>query len=218
MTELLFRNRRLSRCWARVRSMGSRRRVLLLVLAAGAVFVGMEVAQHMREQAGRDPRDLVELTPGASLQVKNFHRSRIEDGRKVWEIRGDEATWFEAEERAAVTRPRLAFYREDGGALEARSREGNVFLPGGDLERAVLDGAVDVTWEDARFRSDRLVYLHADDRIVSPGKVRAEVDGVEFEGGSMTYALTGETMELRGGVRTAFQAGRLGGPGAAEGR
>ena len=188
--------------------MRSKRLLLLLVLAAGTIFVGIEVAQHMREQAIRDHRDLLRFTPGVPLQVKNFRRSMIEDGRKAWEIEGAEATYFKAEERAAIRRPRLVFYREDGRTLEARSREGNVFLPGGHLERAVLDGAVDVTFQGARFRTERLIYHQADDRFVCPGRVWAVVDGIEFEGESMTYWLTDETLEVLGAVRTTIQ-GRL---------
>ncbi|MDE0032525.1 MAG: LPS export ABC transporter periplasmic protein LptC [Deltaproteobacteria bacterium] len=186
--------------------MRSKRLLLLLVMAAGAIFVAVEVARHMREQALQDPRELLEFTPGVPLQVKNFHRSMIRDGRKAWEIKGAEATYFKAEERAAVSRPRLVFYRNNGGTLEARGREGNVFLPNGQLQRAVLDGAVDVVYQEARFRTDKLIYLHADDRIVCPGRVWAVVDGVEFEGENMTYSLADDTIELRGAVRTTIHA------------
>ena len=189
--------------------MRSKRLSLLLVLAAGTIFVGIEVTQYMREQASRDPGDVLQFTPGVPLQVKNFHRSMIEDGRKAWEIEGAEATYFKAEERAAISRPRLAFYRENGGTLEARGREGNVFLPGGRLRRAVLDGAVDVTYQDAKFRTDKLVYLHSDGRIVSPGRVRAVVDGVEFEGENMTYSLATGTIEVQGAVKTTIHAGTI---------
>lgn len=187
--------------------MRSKRLLLLLVLVAGVVFVGIEVVQHMREQAIRDPRDLLEFTPGVPLQVKNFRRSMIEDGRKTWEIKGAEATYFEDEERAAISRPRLVFYRENGGTLEARSREGNVFLPSGDFQRAVLDGAVEITYRDARFRTDKLIYLHADDRIVCPGRVRATVDGLEFEGENMIYSLANDTIAVNGAVRTTIPPG-----------
>lgn len=187
--------------------MRSKRLLLLLVLVAGVVFVGIEVARHMRERAIRDPGDLLKFTPGVPLQVRNFHRSMIEDGRKTWEIKGAEATYFEDEERAAITRPRLVFYRENGGTLEARSREGNVFLPKGHFQRAVLDGAVDITYRDARFRTDKLIYLHPDDRIVCPGRVRATVDGFEFEGENMIYSLRNDTIEVHGAVKTIIQPG-----------
>ena len=196
--------------------MRSKRLLLLLVLAAGATFVGIEVAQHIREQALRDPRDLLQFTPGVPLQIKDFRRSMIEDGRKAWEIKGAEATYFKAEERAAIRRPRLVFYREDGRTLEARSRDGNVFLPGGRLERAVLDGAVEVTYHDARFQTDRLIYHHEDDRVVCPGRVWAVVDGVELEGESMTYSLTDDTLEVLGAVRTTIHAGPPGQSGVTQ--
>ena len=188
--------------------MRSKRLLLLLVLAAGATFVGIEVAQHMREQANRDPRDLLQFTPGVPVQVKNFRRSMIRDGRKEWEIKGAEATYYKAEERTEIRRPRLVFYREDGRTLEAGGREGTVFLPGGHLGRVVLNGAVDITYQGARFRTDRLIYHHRDDRVVSPGRVWAMVDGVEFQGESMTYSLNSETLEVLGKVRTTIHAGR----------
>ena len=193
-----------------IESMRSKRVLILLVMAAGLVFIGIEVVQHMREQALRDPAALLRLTPGASVQVRNFHRSMIEDGRKTWEVKGAEATYFKGEERAVIRRPRLVFHREDGRTLEATSREGNVFLPGGRLERAELEGPVEMTYQRARFHTDRLIYLHAEDRMVSPGKVRGTMDGAEFEGESMTYSLAHETVELNGAVKTTIHPGRLG--------
>ena len=188
--------------------MRSKRLLLLLVLAAGTGYVGVEVARHMREQAARDPGGLLRFTPGVPLQVKNFRRSMIEDGRKTWEIKGAEATYFEAEERAAIRGPRLVFHRDNGGTLRARSREGNVFLPSGHFKRAVLDGAVDITYRDSRFRTDKLIYLHADDRILCPGKVWASLDGVELEGEDMIYSLADETIRFQGAVKTTMHPGR----------
>lgn len=189
--------------------MRSKRLWLLLVAAAGVVFVGVEVARHLREQALRDPRALLQITPGVALQVKNFRRSRIEDGRKAWEVKGVEATYFKSEERALVRRPALVFYREDGRILQATGREGNIFLPDGQLQRAELDGAVDITYQGVRFHTDKLIYLHAENRVVCPGRVAATVDGVDFEGENMTYSLADETIELRRAVRTSIHPGRL---------
>ncbi len=190
--------------------MRSKRLLILVVMVAGVVFVGFEVVQHLREQALRDPGALLRLTPGAAVQVKNFHRSMIEDGRKTWEVKGAEATYFKGEERAVIRHPRLIFHREDGGTLEATSREGSIFLSGGQLERAVLEGPVEMTYQAARFRTDKLIYLHSENRVVCPGKVWGVVDGAEFEGENMTYSLTHETVVLRRAVKTTIHPRRLG--------
>ncbi len=187
--------------------MRSKRLWFLLVAAAGAIFVGVGVARHLREQALRDPRALLQFTPGAAVQVKNFRRSRIEEGRKAWEINGVEATYFKSEERALIRRPVLVFHREDGRTLEATGRQGNILLPGGQLLRAELDGAVDITYQGVRFRTEKLIYLHAENRVVCPGRVAATVDGVDFEGENMTYSLADETIELRRAVRTTVYPG-----------
>ena len=182
----------------------------MLATALGVAFVGVEVARHMRGQALPDPRALLQLTPGAALQVKDFHRSMVEDGRKTWEVKGAEGTWFKSEERAVIVRPELVFHHRDGKTLEAASPEGKVFLPGGRFGRAVLEGPVDATYDNARFRADRLIYLHAEDRVVCPGKVWARVDGVEFEGEDMSYSLRDEVLEVRGAVRTTIPPRRMG--------
>ena len=189
--------------------MRSKRLWFLLVAVAGAVFVGVGVARHLREQALRDPGALLRFTPGAAVQVKNFRRSRIEDGRKAWEINGIEATYFKSEERALIKKPALVFHQEDGRTLEATGRRGNIFLPDGQLLRAELDGAVDITYQGVRFRTDELIYFHAENRVVCPGKVAATVDGVDFEGENMTYSLVDETIEIERGVRTTVYPGRL---------
>ena len=176
----------------------------MLVVVLGVAFVGVEVARHMGGRGLPNPQVLLQLTPGAALHVKDFHRSMIEDGRKTWEVKGAEGAWFKSEERAVILRPELVFHHRDGRTLEAASPEGKVFLPGGRLGRAVLEGPVDVTYDNARFRADRLIYLHAEDRVVCPGKVWARVDGVEFEGEDMSYSLRDEVLEVRSAVRTTI--------------
>lgn len=183
---------------------------LLLVVVLGVAFVGVEVARHMGGRVLPNPQVLLQLTPGAALHVKDFHRSMIEDGRKTWEVKGAEGAWFKSEERAVILRPELVFHHRDGRTLEAASPEGKVFLPGGRLGRAVLEGPVDVTYDNARFRADRLIYLHAEDRVVCPGKVWARVDGVEFEGEDMSYSLRDEVLEVRSAVRTTIPPRRPG--------
>ena len=60
-----------------------------------------------------DPVKILDLLPQPTLQLKEFRRSKVEEGRKVWEITGDEAVYIKAEREAVITSPRLVFYNEN---------------------------------------------------------------------------------------------------------
>lgn len=195
------------------------KRLLLLSVIVGAiVFVGVKVWDTMWTHALRNsPRALLELVPEAALQVKNFHRSNIEDGRKTWEIWGDEAGYFKAEEKAVIQRPRLSFYQEDGDVISATGKQGEVFLANGELERVVLLGAVEISYQKTKFTTNELVYLHASEQVVAPGRIRATLDGLEVEGAAMELWIKEERMTLGRNVKTIIRPDLLQGGGPLDG-
>ena len=49
---------------------------------------------------------------------RDFHRAKIEDGRKVWEIFGDEANYYKEQKEAVIKKPRFSYYDKKGEAAE----------------------------------------------------------------------------------------------------
>jgi len=196
----------------------AKRLLILAVIVGGIGFIGFKVADYMwQHTAYNNPQALLALVPEAALQVKNFHRSNIEDGRKTWEIWGDEAGYFKAEEKAVIQRPRLKFYQENGEVISAQGRQGEVFLGDGQLQKVVMTGAVEITYQTMKFLTDELVYLRASDHVISPGRIRATFDGIELEGAGMELSITEERMKLQQDVKTTIRPDLLRKDGIAEG-
>jgi LPS export ABC transporter protein LptC len=195
-----------------------KRLVILSVIIGCLAFIGAKVWDYVwTNRLWNNPQALLELVPEAALQVKNFHRSNIEDGRKTWEISGDEAGYFKAEEKAVIQRPKLSFYQKNGDVISARGNQGQVFLSNGDVRKVVLSGAVEIHYQKMSFLTDELIYLHASNQVIAPGKIRATFEGIEVEGSEMELSLTEERMKLKQSVKTIIQPELLRSGGLMEG-
>ncbi len=184
----------------------SKRFLILSAVIGGLGFIGFKVADYMWEHTLRhNPQALLELVPEAALQVKNFHRSNIEEGRKTWEIWGAEAGYFKAEEKAVIQRPKLRFFQESGEVISAVGRQGEVFLSDGELKKVVLTGAVEINYQTMTFMTDELVYLRERNHIISPGRIRATFDGIDLEGEGMELSISEERMKLQQKVKTTIR-------------
>jgi LPS export ABC transporter protein LptC len=187
-----------------------KRLVILSVIIGCLVFVGAKVWDYVwTNTLQNNPQALLDLVPEAALQVKNFHRSNVEDGRKTWEISGDEAGYFKAEQKAVIQRPKLSFYQKNGDVISATGNQGEVFLSNGELRKVVLSGAVEIHYKKMSFSTDELVYLRASNQVISPGKIQATFQGIEVEGSEMELSLSEERMKLKQSVKTVIQPALL---------
>lgn len=195
------------------------KRLLILSVILGCLaFVGAKVWDTMwRYALENNPQALLELIPEAALQVKNFHRSNIEDGRKTWEISGDEAGYFKAEEKAVIQRPKLNFYQDDGEVVSATGQQGEVFLSNGELQKVILSGAVEIIYQKSSFTTNELIYLHGSNHVLAPGKVRATLDGLEVEGADMELWIKEERLTIDRSVKTIIHPDLLRGGGLMNG-
>ena len=68
------------------------------------------------------------------MQIKDFHRSKIEDGRKVWELFGDEANYYKEQKEAVIKKPRFYYYDKKGEVAETEGEEALFYLNEKELE------------------------------------------------------------------------------------
>jgi LPS export ABC transporter protein LptC len=160
---------------------------LLLLLGAGAWLLARNAVARRRaafEQAA------VELLPHVAQRIQNFHRVKIEDGRKVWEVSAREAQYLDDEGVVRVEAPLVAVYLENGRTVSLRGDAGTVHLDDRELRSVELNGAIAVELGEFAFETDSARYEAASDTIVAPGPVR--IKGTQFE-------IVGERMEVRVG-------------------
>jgi LPS export ABC transporter protein LptC len=186
---------------------------LLLGIFASLGVVGYKAAQNIWlskiERIRKDPIGFLEHLPEPTLQLKSFHHTKIEEGRKVWEVIGDEARYLKDEQEAFVKKPRLVFYHKDGQTTEATGNEGHLFFKGKEIDKMQLQGDIEVNHQGFVLRTDELVYFKSANQIVSAGKITLKGNGIELEGVGAEFALQEQRFRLLQKVKTKLQPGKL---------
>lgn len=202
-----------------VRALSSRRKARLglgvaLVLLIGAV--GIQLARSQWQQHLRGLRNAqLDFLPAAAQRIQNFRRVKMDGGRKAWEVAAREARYFEDEQQVAVEAPEVSFYlKDDQGAVSIRGAQGKLYLSGRDMDRAELEGGIEVHFKDYVVKTDRALYDRASDTVASPSSVTITGAGLAVTGGRMTVEMEAQRLHLDGKVETVLKTGEAAGAGA----
>ena len=184
----------------------------ILLLAAVFVSLGVviyKVAENLALQKigeiEQNPMKILDLVPESALRIKEFRRSKVEGGRKVWELTGKEAVYLKAEREAVIKKPWLVFYRETGETMEVNGDEGHLFFNDRGMEKMRLQGSVEVNYQGFILRTDEILYFQDDDRVMSPGKVTVSGKGLKLEGEGMEISIRDEKIRFFNRVKTRIQ-------------
>lgn len=164
--------------------------------------------QKIRE-IEKNPIKFLDSVSEAALQVKDFHRTKVEGGRKVWEVAGEEARYLKAAREAVIKRPRFVFYSKNGKSLEISANEGHLFFTDQDIEQIQLQGSIQVNYLGFVLYAYEVSYLKSNDRVVLPGKVTLTGGGLELEGEGMEISIPEEKIRLRQKVWTRIEPGQF---------
>jgi len=185
----------------------------LVVLLGG---LGIQLARSQWQQHLRGLRSAqLDFLPEAAQRIQNFRRVKMEGGRKAWEVAAREAQYFEEEQQVAVQAPEVSFYlKGDEGVVSVRGDQGKLYLSGRDMDRAELEGSIEVRFKDYLVKTDRAVYERASDTVVSPSAVTITGNGLSINGARMTVEMEAQRFHLDGNVQTVLQRGEAAGAGA----
>lgn len=191
----------------------TRRLILLLaiILSLGgmAYKVTETIIANKVRAIKRNPLEALDYLPEATLHIRDFHRSKIEDGRKVWEIFGEEANYYKQQREAVVKKPRFYYYDKKGETAETTGDVARIYLNEKDLEKMELQGDVNVSYQGYTLKSDEAIYLPAKDQIVLPTRTVLTSDGIELEGSSMEVDLQDKKVRLVRNVKTKIEPEKL---------
>jgi len=123
--------------------MRKRNRLILLVvifLALGGVVY--KVAESLwimnAQEIRRNPLRVLDSLPESALQLKDFRRAKIEEGRKIWELFGEEANYFKEQKEAVIKKPRFFYYNKKGEVAETTGETARLFF--GEKELVAANG------------------------------------------------------------------------------
>lgn len=190
-----------------------RRLILLLAIFLSLGGVGYKVAQTLWQQRLREiqknPLRALDYLPEAALKMKDFHRAKIEDGRKIWEIFGDEASYLKDQKQAIITKPRFYYYDKKGQTAETTGEVARIYLNENELEKMELQGAVQVTYQDYVLKSEEAIYLPGKQLITLPTKTTIISKGFELYGSSMEVELEEKKMRMLRDVKTKLELDKM---------
>jgi len=190
-----------------------RRLILLLAIFLSLGGVGYKVAQTLWQQRLREfqknPLNALDYLPEAALKMKDFHRAKIEDGRKIWEIFGDEASYLKDQKQAIITKPRFYYYDKKGETAETTGEMARIYLNENELEKMELQGAIQVTYQGYILKSEEAVYLPGKQRITLPTKTTIISNGFELHGSSMEVELEEKKMRMLRDVKTKLEPDKM---------
>lgn len=187
-------------------------RICLLVgVFALLGVVGYKAARSiwLIKQFRENPVEILDNAPEAALQLKTFHHTNIENGKRAWEVLGEEARYLKGKKEAVVKKPRLVFYHRDGETTKATGNTGRLFFKDKELDRMQLLGDIEINHQGLTLRTDEIVYVRSANQIVSPGKITLKGKGIELEGVGAEFAIQDEKFRLLQKVKTKLQPGRL---------
>jgi LPS export ABC transporter protein LptC len=166
---------------------------LLLLLGAGAWLLARGAVARRRAAI---ERVALELIPNVAQRIQNFHRVKVDDGRKVWEVAAREAQYLDTEGLVRVEEPRVSVYLRDGRTVSLRGQGGRVFLAERELQSVELTGDITVDLGDFTFFTDSVRYDAAQDRITAPGPVRIKAEQFEITGSHMEIDVGDQHLRL----------------------
>ena len=184
--------------------------LLAIFLSLGGVTYKVTgIVQGMKKELKKSPLKSLDYLPESQLQMKDFHRAKIEDGRKVWELFGEEAQYFKDQKEAVIKKPRFNYYDKKGEAVESYGDEARLYMNESELEKLVLHGGIQVTFQGYVLKSEEANYLPAKDQILLPTRTKVTGEGLELEGSSMEVELEAQKIRLLNNVKTKIEPDKL---------
>ena len=190
----------------------TRRILLLAVIFCSLGWVGYKVTEVVRQMKKVEKKSAVAILdtmPEAVLHIRDFHRAKIENGRKVWELFGDEANYMKDKKEALIIKPRFLYYDKKDQPAETSAETAHIFLNEKELERLELKGGVRVTMQGYVLTSESANYLPAKEQISLPTRTQVVGEGISLEGASMEVELEDKKIRLVRDVKTKIEPEKL---------
>jgi LPS export ABC transporter protein LptC len=137
-----------------------------------------------------------EFIPGVSQHIRDFHRVKVQNGRKVWEISAKDARYYDKSKAVVVRDAAMQLVLQDGRIVGLRGDQARILLDGREVSRVDLDGDIEVRLAEYTVHTDRAEYDHRNGRISVPGAVEISGPALQLRGDSMEVDVESERLTL----------------------
>ena len=181
----------------------------ILLSLGGVTYKVAEIVRSVQKEVKTNPLKALDYLPDSTLQLKDFHRSKIENGRKVWDLFGEEANYYKEQKEALIKKPRFYYYDKKGEVAETKGDEAVLYLNDKELERMELRGGIEVTFQGYILKSEEANYTPAKDQIVMPSRTTVVGEGISLEGARMEVDVEEKKIRMIHAVRTKIEPEKL---------
>jgi LPS export ABC transporter protein LptC len=182
-----------------------RRSVLGLVVVLLGAVAGLVTRSMWQQRRAEGARAALDFIPGVAQHIRDFHRVKMQDGRKVWEVSAQDAQYFDDQQTVVVRAATLELYLRDGRTIGLKGDEARIRLNGREISQVDLDGAIQMTLADYTVRTEHATYDHGEQRISAPGAVDISGRALELHGDRMDVDVQSQRLTLRQNVAMRLQ-------------
>lgn len=180
--------------------------IVVLMLAAVGVLVGRSLWQQHQQDVARKG---LEFLPGVSQHIQDFHRLKMRDGRKVWEISAKDARYFDEDKTVLVQQAVLQLFLADGRVVGLQGEEARILLDGREITEVQLTGDIEVRLADYVAHTQRATYYHHGEMISVPGAVEISGEALQIHGERMEISIPDQRVSLLDRVSMQFEPALL---------
>jgi LPS export ABC transporter protein LptC len=183
--------------------------VAVLFLLAGVGYRLMVTMRQQREAEARVKKVAPDLTATTEQRMKDFRRTKVRDGKKVWEIVARQARYSQERQEVIVEGPEFSLYLKDGEMIALKSEEARVHLDGEGQEvtRVELKGNLEMRVGDFSIKTQEATFESERNTIVSDGAVQIDGPGLSVAGQGYSVDIAEKRLTLNAEVQTTVNKG-----------
>ena len=182
---------------------------LLVVVAMALTGIGYRVWRNVAERTPRSLGELgVELIPEVAQHMQNFHRIKVKNGHMEWEIKADDAQYYQKQNEIVVRVPEVTIYTEEGvqrAWLTGKEAHLGLLDDGKEVGSMELRGDVVLWLDDLELRTDTATYDRDRDLITAPGAVTITGRTMNVNANGMEVDVTPQHIRLLENVHTLLK-------------
>ena len=187
---------------------------LLVVVAMALTGIGYRVWRNVAERTPRSLGELgVELIPEVAQHMQNFHRIKVKNGHMEWEIKADDAQYYQKQNEIVVRVPEVTIYTEEGvqrAWLTGKEAHLGLLDDGKEVGSMELRGDVILWLDDLELRTDTATYDRDRDLITAPGAVVITGRTMNVNADGMEVDVTPQHIRLLENVHTLLKPNAAG--------
>jgi LPS export ABC transporter protein LptC len=187
---------------------------LLVVVAMALTGIGYRVWRNVAERTPRSLGELgVELIPEVAQHMQNFHRIKVKNGHMEWEIKADDAQYYQKQNEIVVLVPEVTIYTEEGvqrAWLTGKEAHLGLVDDGREFGSMELRGDVILWLDDLELRTDTATYDRDRDLITAPGAVTIAGRTMNVNADGMEVDVTPQRIRLLENVHTLLKPNAAG--------